>query len=86
MENHIIRKANSADVKDILRLLIELAVYEKDPDAVKITEKDLLEDGFRDNPRYECFIAEINSEIVGLAFYTPRYSTWDGKHFTLKIL
>ena len=60
MENHIIRKANSADVKDILRLLIELAVYEKDPDAVKITEKDLLEDGFRDNPRYECFIAAVS--------------------------
>ena len=35
MENHKIRKANSSDVKDILRLLIELAVYEKEPDAVK---------------------------------------------------
>ena len=32
-----IRKANSDDVKDILRLLIELAVYEKEPDAVKLT-------------------------------------------------
>ncbi len=39
MENHIIRKANSTDVKDILRLLIELAVYEKDPDAVKLLRK-----------------------------------------------
>ena len=86
MENHIIRKANSSDVKDILRLLIELAVYEKDPDAVKISEKDLLDDGFGDNPRYECFIAEYNTEIVGLAFYTPRYSTWDGKTLHLEDL
>ena len=35
MVNTTIRKANSDDVKDILRLLIELAIYEKEPDAVK---------------------------------------------------
>ena len=37
-----IRKANSDDVKDILRLLIELAIYEKEPDAVKLTEQKLI--------------------------------------------
>ena len=43
MVNTTIRKANSGDVKDILRLLIELAVYEKEPDAVKVTEQELIE-------------------------------------------
>ena len=41
METPKIRKANSSDVKDIIRLLVELAVYEKEPDAVKVTEEEL---------------------------------------------
>ena len=86
MENHIIRKANSFDVKEILRLLIELAVYEKEPDAVKVTEEELIRDGFGSDPRYECLLAEFNSEVVGLAFFTPRYSTWVGDTLHLEDL
>ena len=86
METHKVRKANSSDVKDILRLLIELAVYEKEPNAVKVTEEDLIRDGFGDNPRFECILAEFNSEIIGLAFYTPRYSTWVGDTLHLEDL
>ena len=41
MINHKIRKAIKEDVKDILRLLIELAIFEKEPDAVKITEEEI---------------------------------------------
>jgi len=86
MEHHIIRKANSSDVKDILRLLIELAVFEKEPDAVKVTEKELIKDGFGNRPRYECFLAEIENVIVGLAFFTERYSTWVGDTLHLEDL
>ena len=86
MEHHIIRKANSSDVKDILRLLIELAVFEKEPDAVKVTEKELIKDGFGDRPRYECFLAEIENVIVGLAFFTERYSTWVGDTLHLELV
>ena len=81
-----IRKANSDDVKDILRLLIELAVYEKEPDAVKVTEKELIRDGFGENPKYQCILAEADNTIVGLAFYTPRYSTWVGDTLHLEDL
>ena len=69
MINHKIRKAIKKDVKDILRLLIELAIFEKEPDAVKITEEELINDGFGDRPRFECFLAEVENEIVGLAFF-----------------
>ena len=86
MKNHKIRKANTSDVKDILRLLIELAVYEKEPDAVKVTEEELIRDGFGNNPRYECLLAEFNSKVVGLAFFTPRYSTWVGDTLHLEDL
>ena len=86
MEIPKIRKANYSDVKDILRLLVELAVYEKEPDAVKVTEEELIRDGFGNNPRYECLLAEFNSEVVGLAFFTPRYSTWVGDTLHLEDL
>ena len=86
MINTTIRKANSEDVKDILRLLIELAVYEKEPDAVKVTEKELIRDGFGENPKYQCILAEADNTIVGLAFYTPRYSTWVGDTLHLEDL
>ena len=86
METPKIRKANSSDVKDIIRLLVELAVYEKEPNAVKVTEEELIKDGFGSNPRYECLLAEFNSEVVGLAFFTPRYSTWVGDTLHLEDL
>ena len=86
MEIPQIRKAKSSDVKDIIRLLVELAVYEKEPDAVKVTEEELIRDGFGSNPRFSCLLAELNSEIVGLAFYTPRYSTWVGDTLHLEDL
>ena len=81
-----IRKANSDDVKDILRLLIELAVYEKEPDAVKLTEQQLIRDGYGENPKYKCILAETDNTIVGLAFYTSRYSTWVGDTLHLEDL
>jgi GNAT superfamily N-acetyltransferase len=86
MEIPKIRKANSSDVKDIIRLLVELAVYEKEPYAVKVTEEELIRDGFVSNPKYECLLAEFNSEVVGLAFFTPRYSTWVGDTLHLEDL
>jgi GNAT superfamily N-acetyltransferase len=86
MINYNIRKAIKEDVSDILRLLIELAVFEKEPDSVKITEEELIKDGFSDKPRYECFLAEVENEIVGLAFFTERYSTWVGDTLHLEDL
>ena len=86
METPEIRKANSSDVKDIIRLLVELAVFEKEPHAVKLTEEELIRDGFGSNPKYECLLAEFNCEVVGLAFFTPRYSTWVGDTLHLEDL
>ena len=82
----IIRKGTKEDVSSILSLIKELAVFEKEPDAVIITEADLLRDGFSENPLYYTFVAEENGIIIGMALYYYRYSTWKGKTIHLEDL
>lgn len=84
--NISIRKASSTDTKDILRLINELAIFENEPDAVEITEKDLLENGFGKQPLFSCLVAEIDTHICGLALYYHRFSTWKGKSIHLEDL
>lgn len=82
----IIRKAKKEDMKSVLELIQELAHFEKEPEAVVVTVDDLIRDGFGSNPLFHCFIAELNEEIVGMALYYYRYSTWKGKTIHLEDL
>ncbi len=81
-----IRKAAKEDMSEVLELIKELAVFEKEPDAVLITVEDLQKAGFSENPQFNCFIAEVNSEIVGMALIYFRFSTWVGKTVHLEDL
>ncbi|MEO7978364.1 GNAT family N-acetyltransferase [Flavobacterium sp.] len=81
-----IRKGKAEDMKSVLELIQELAIFEKEPDAVLITVDDLMRDGFGENPLFHVFVAEVNQEIVGLALYYYRYSTWKGKTIHLEDL
>lgn len=82
----IIRKGEQKDMKSVLELIQELAVFEKEPDAVELTVADLERDGFGSNPLFHTFVAEINENIVGIALYYYRYSTWKGKTIHLEDL
>jgi GNAT superfamily N-acetyltransferase len=86
-----IRKGNPEDMKSVLGLIQELAIFEKEPEAVVITVDDLVRDGFGEKPLFHVFVAEIedesdNKEIVGIALYYYRYSTWKGKTIHLEDL
>lgn len=81
-----IRKAQSTDVRSILNLIKELAVFENEPEAVIISEEDLLRDGFSEQPLFHTFVAELDDEIIGMALYYYRYSTWKGKTIHLEDL
>lgn len=81
-----IRQGHPKDVQAILDLIIELAVFEKEPNAVEITKEDLLNDGFSDNPKFKLFVAEENEIIIGMALFYERYSTWKGKTIHLEDL
>ena len=82
----IIRKGTPTDMPAVLSLIKELAVYEKEPDAVVVTVEDLIRDGFSPNPLFHCFVAEVNDQIIGIALYYYRYSTWKGKTIHLEDL
>jgi GNAT superfamily N-acetyltransferase len=75
-----IRPATPSDVPQILTYIRELALYEREPDAVLATEADLLRDGFGPIPRFTCVIAELEGQPAGFALYFTSYSTWLGHH------
>ena len=82
----IIRKGTPKDMPAVLSLIKELAVFEKEPDAVVVTVDDLVRDGFSENPLFHCFVAELEEQIIGIALYYYRYSTWKGKTIHLEDL
>ncbi len=75
-----IRPATPSDVPQILDFIRELALYEREPDAVLATEADLLRDGFGPTPRFRCVIAELDGTPAGFALFFTSYSTWRGHH------
>ncbi|NUQ81836.1 MAG: GNAT family N-acetyltransferase [Bacteroidetes bacterium] len=74
-----IRKAVPADAPHIVRLIKDLALYEKDPDAAVVTESDILRDAFSDHPVIHTIMADWNGVPVGFALYFYNYSTWQGR-------
>ena len=81
-----IRKGTIEDMSAVLELIKELATFEKEPNAVVVTVSDLERDGFGESPLFYTFIAEQNNEIVGMALYYYRYSTWKGRTIHLEDL
>jgi GNAT superfamily N-acetyltransferase len=76
----------------MLGFIRELAVFEREPDAVVATEADLLRDGFglaadgitplvpAAPARFRSLIAELDGQAAGFALYFTSYSTWRGHH------
>ena len=82
----VIRDAVREDVPIMFELIKELALYEKAPEQVTNTVEQMYVDGFGDNPIFGTIVLEVESEIVGMALYYFRYSTWKGKRLYLEDL
>ncbi len=80
-----IRPATPADVPAILQLIVDLAVYEREPDAVKATVAGLTETLFGAAPTAEAIVAEggvaeADGAVLGMALFFTNYSTWSGRN------
>jgi GNAT superfamily N-acetyltransferase len=81
-----IREAVKEDMKSVHKLILELARFEASESAVNTTAELLQRDGFSETPRFKCWVAENEGNIVGMAFVYPRYSTWVGQVLHLEDL
>jgi GNAT superfamily N-acetyltransferase len=75
----VIRAATPADVPVILHFVRELALFEREPDAVKASEADLQAALFGISPAAEAMMAELDGEPVGFALFFANFSTWTGR-------
>ncbi|MEZ4335794.1 MAG: GNAT family N-acetyltransferase [Sandaracinaceae bacterium] len=74
-----IRFAVPEDAVTILAFIRDLAVYEREPDAVEVTEATLAAQLAEPSPPFECLIAEHAGAPVGFALFFHTYSTWRGR-------
>ena len=75
-----IRPAQPEEVGIVLQLIHDLAHYEKAPNEVEATEKELLSTIFSPDPKVFCDVVEVDGEIAGMAIWFLNYSTWQGKY------
>ncbi len=75
----MIRRGKKEDLPQVLGLVKELAIYEKAPNEVDVTVAQMEEWGFGEDKQFDFFVAEKDEEILGIALYYYKYSTWKGK-------
>ena len=78
-ENFQIRPARVEDAPIILKLIRDLATYERAPHEVTATEEQLLDVLFGERPAAEVLLAFEGKSPVGFAVYFYNFSTWLGR-------
>jgi GNAT superfamily N-acetyltransferase len=73
----LIRPTTEADIPYVHALMYELAVYEKEPEAVLTTPEEYLRDFLAG--RFESMVAEIDGKVVGMTLFFEAYSSWKGR-------
>jgi GNAT superfamily N-acetyltransferase len=74
-----IRFARPSDAATIVEFVRGLAAFEHEPlEQVRLTEADVMRDGFGDSPLFEVLMAERDGRALGMALFFPHYSTWEG--------
>ncbi|MFC4905938.1 GNAT family N-acetyltransferase [Actinomadura gamaensis] len=76
----MIRPTRPEDVPSILRLVRDLAEYERAAHEVEATEEDLRRSLFGPEPKVFAHVAERGGEVAGFALWFLSYSTWLGRH------
>ncbi len=75
----VLREARPEDVPGIFARVVDLAVYEREPDAVVGTEAMLRGTLFCPDPSAFAHVVELDGEILGIAIWFRNYSSWTGR-------
>jgi GNAT superfamily N-acetyltransferase len=81
-----VREATKEDFPRVLELITELAIFEKEPDAVEVTVEELEQNGLGEQALFKCFVGLYDGHIEGISLCYPRFSTWKGKTIHLEDL
>ena len=76
----MIRPARREDVSSLVRLVRELANYERAAREVRMEAADLDAALFALSPLVHCLVADSDGEVVGMALWFVTFSTWVGRH------
>ena len=80
MPDDRVRRVRPSDVDRVVRLVHELAEYERAPRECRLTAEQLHAALFRESPALFEHVAEVDGEIVGCALWFLNFSTWRGVH------
>ncbi len=72
--------ATPEDVTQIWQFVVELAIYEREPDAVIATKEDFHRVLFCESPRAYAVMCRDGDIPIGFALYFYNFSTWLGRH------
>ncbi len=75
-----IRRVEPSDVPAVVRLVHDLAAYERAPDDCTLTEKQLSRALFSDRPALFGHVAVVGEDVVGCTLWFLNFSTWRGVH------
>src|SRR5690606_2702592 len=79
-----LRKAQKEDCPRLLELIRELATFEKAPYEVTVSLEEFEDAGFGSEIAWEAYVTEVENNIVGMALFYTRYSTWKGRRIYLE--
>ena len=74
------RIAQAGDEESIHRLIVELAVFEREPNAVIVPSEALYNHLFVEKVCFAIVAVDVQTDaVIGFALYYFSYSTWKGK-------
>lgn len=76
----MIRRVEPRDVDAVVKLVHELALYERAPEQCHLTSEQLHTALFGPSPALFGHVAEVDGQVVGMALWFLNFSTWDGVH------
>lgn len=76
----MIRRVRESDVSAVVRLVHELAEYERAAHECHLTDEQLHAALFAERPALFGHVAEVDGEVVGFALWFLNFSTWRGVH------